>query len=169
MKIKNIVQIAWLMGALSVTHLALAYTDEKTEELCRAPKFKGFNLPTYNATDKVEVPPEAELSFTVSGWTNPETIVVTAKNDPLDLSIENKMSFFRVKAKLPASLNGKFVRVNASAKAVLGCKGQAGWLLKVAAADTGAKEVEKAVEEKTESVEERVEPADQETGAKAVE
>ena len=163
MKINHIIRIAWLVGALSVVNSALAYTDDEPEMFCKDPKFKGFNLPTYNAIDKVEVPPGSELSFTVSGWTNPETIVVTAKNEPLDLSIENKMSFFRVKAKLPVSLNGKFVRVNASAKAVLGCKGETGWLLKVAAADSGAKAAEEKTEQ-TESVEEKVE-----SGVKAAE
>ncbi|MGR9114930.1 MAG: hypothetical protein ACU85E_04135 [Gammaproteobacteria bacterium] len=150
MKIRYLAQIASLLGALSVSNQAFAYTDEKTEEICKDPKIKGFNLPTYNATDKNEVPPEAELSFTVSGWTDPETIVVTAKNEPLDLSIENKMIFFRVKAKLPASLNGKFVRVNVRAKAVLGCKGETGWLLKVANADTAAKMADEVGEEKKE-------------------
>ncbi|MGR9044132.1 MAG: hypothetical protein ACU83N_02480 [Gammaproteobacteria bacterium] len=172
MKLKYIIRMTWLIGALAVAQSALAYTDDKPEEFCKDPKFKGFNLPTYNATDKVEVPPEAELNFTVSGWADPETIVVTAKKQPLDLTIENKMIFYRIKATLPPSLNGKFVRVNASAKAVLGCKGEAGWLLKIAAADSGAKTAEKAIEEKTEqaaSLEQKAEPTDQETGVKAAE
>ena len=143
MKIRKLIQLIWLISAVSVADVALAYTDEKPEELCRVPKIRDFNLPTYNAVDKVEVPPEAELTFTVSAWTDPEAIVVTAKNEPLTLSIENKMSFFRVKAKLPASLNGKFVRVNVRAKAVLGCKSETGWLLKVASVDTNTQGPEK--------------------------
>lgn len=133
MNIKKRIRMIGVLGVLSMlVNAAWAYTDDKPQEICRKPKFRGFNLPTYHAENKIEVPPEAELSFTLSGWTDPKTIVVTAKKQPLTLTIEDKMSFFRVKAKLPASLNGKFVRVNASAAAVLGCSSRTGWLLKVA-------------------------------------
>jgi hypothetical protein len=140
MTIKNTLQITGFLAALMLADSAVAYTDKEPEEICKDPKFKGFNLPIYNAAEKKEVPPEAELSFTVSGWTNPETLVVTAKNQPLELSIENKNIFYRIKAKLPPSLNGKFVRINASARAVLGCKGEDGWLLKVADTQAPAEE-----------------------------
>ena len=150
MRTKNIFQIAGLLSALFFSNFAMAYEDERPKEDCRDPKFKGFNLPAYNAADKIEVAPESDITFTVSGWTNPETIVVTAKNEPLDISIEDKMIFYRIRAKLPAKLNGKFVRINAKAFAVLGCKGEAGWLVKVA---------ENKVQEAT--VEEKVEPAEE--------
>ena len=133
MNIKKRIRMIGAFGVLSMlVNAAWAYTDDNSEEICIKPKFRGFNLPTYHAEDKMEVPPEAELSFTLSGWTDPKSIVVTAKKQPLTLTIEDKMSFFRVKTKLPASLNGKFVRVNASAAAVLGCRSRTGWLLKVA-------------------------------------
>jgi len=41
-------------------------------------------------------------------------------------------SFHKVKAKLPVEFNGQFVRISVSAKAMLGCHGEAGWLIKVA-------------------------------------
>jgi hypothetical protein len=46
--------------------------------------------------------------------------------------VESNSSFHKVKAKLPASLNGNFVRIEVSAKAVLRCGDKDGWLVKVA-------------------------------------
>ncbi|MGR9051953.1 MAG: hypothetical protein ACU84J_04830 [Gammaproteobacteria bacterium] len=138
MKIEK-VRTACLIGLLMVTGQALSYQDEKREERCVDPKIRDFNLPTYHVEDKIEVPPEAEMSFTLSAWTDPESISVTAKKIPLPLSIENKMSFFRVKAKLPASLNGQYVRIDVRAIAELGCKSQTGWLVKVANAEAVSK------------------------------
>ncbi|MGZ5055010.1 MAG: hypothetical protein ACXWAT_08730, partial [Methylobacter sp.] len=95
-------------------------------------QFREFNLPVYKEPEKTEVPPESTLSFMISAWANPETIKLTAKNQPLAYTVESNTSFHRVKAKLPASLNGQFVRINARATAVLGCYDQAGWLIKIA-------------------------------------
>jgi hypothetical protein len=120
------------IAAALLTGTASAYEPGKTEEICKKPQFREFNLPVYKEPEKTEVPPESTLSFMISAWANPETIKLTAKNQPLEYTVESNTSFHRVKAKLPASLNGQFVRINARATAVLGCYDQAGWLIKIA-------------------------------------
>jgi hypothetical protein len=67
----------------------------------------------------------------VSSWANPETIKLTVKDQNLDYTIESNSSFHRIKSKLPASFNGKFVRLNITAKSIGGCSDKKGWLLKV--------------------------------------
>jgi hypothetical protein len=120
------------IAAALLAGTASAYEPGKTEEICKKPQFREFNLPVYKEPEKTEVPPESTLSFMLSAWANPETIKLTAKNQPLEYTVESNTSFHRVKAKLPASLNGQFVRINARATAVLGCYDQAGWLIKIA-------------------------------------
>jgi hypothetical protein len=123
----------WLfIAAALLTDTASAYEPGKTEEICKKPQFREFNLPVYKEPEKTEVPPESTLSFMLSAWANPETIKLTAKNQPLEYTVESNTSFHRIKAKLPASLNGQFVRINARATAVLGCYDQTGWLIKIA-------------------------------------
>lgn len=132
MNTKKLLPAFFMLLAFCCTNKTWAYSGDAEDVLCKDPKFRDFNLPTYDATTKQEVPAESELSFTVSSWANPETLKVTAKKNLLDFSIENRNTFYIVTAKLPPTLNGKFVRVNVSVNAVLGCVAQTGWLLKVA-------------------------------------
>ncbi len=79
-----------------------------------------------------EVEPESEIEFTVSGYADPTTITAFAKNEPLELNIVDKNSFFQVSAKLPAILNGKFARIKLRAKTQGSpCISQDGWLIKI--------------------------------------
>jgi len=119
------------IAAALFTGSATAYESGKAEEICKKPQFRDFNLPVYKEPEKAEVPPESTLSFMISPWVNPETIKLTAKNQNLEYTVESNNSFHRVKAKLPASLNGNFVRINARATAILGCYDQTGWLIKI--------------------------------------
>lgn len=111
---------------------ALAYEDERLEETCKKPKFHDFSLPIYQEPEKIEVAPESAFEFKISVWSNPDTIKLTARKEKIPFTVESNSSFHRVKAKLPADLNGKFARINAYVKAVLGCDEQAGWLVKIA-------------------------------------
>ncbi|GAB4256390.1 MAG: hypothetical protein Kow0065_05140 [Methylomicrobium sp.] len=132
MTIRKIMGVTVILMSVFTTNAAFAYSEEMEKPICKAPKIRDFNLPVYSAQEKNAVAPESELMFTISNWTDPETISVTAKGVPLQIHVEDKKSFFRVTATLPAQLNGKFVRINAKANAVLGCKGEDGWLVKVA-------------------------------------
>ena len=111
---------------------AAAYSPEETEQVCKKPRFTDFNLTEYKAPDNIEIAPESEFIIKISAWADPSTIKLTAKKQPLAFTLESNTSFHKVKAKLPASLNGNFVRIEVSAKAVLRCGDKDGWLVKVA-------------------------------------
>lgn len=134
MKTIKVLKAGLLVAAVLFNGAALAYSSEgETEAFCKKPKFTDFNLPIYKAPERIEVAPESEFSFLISSWADPRTIKLTVKNQDLPFAVESNSSFHRVKAKLPADFNGSFVRINASAKAMLGCDDQAGWLVKIAA------------------------------------
>ncbi|MFZ2725294.1 MAG: hypothetical protein WAX77_03485 [Methylococcaceae bacterium] len=118
--------------ALLLTNTAFAYSPEMKDEQCKKPKFTDFSLTEYNAKTQPEVAPESELFFKVSHWVDPNTIKVIAKGKELPLTIETTSTFHKVNLKIPAEMTGSFVRFNTTAKAVLGCDQQHGWLVKVA-------------------------------------
>lgn len=128
----RIIKCASVITILLATQTASAYQDEKTEVLCKDPKFTDFTLKEYVEPEKIEVPPESAFEFKVSAWSNPATLRLTGKNENIPFTVESTSSFHRIKAKLPASFTGKFVRINAAVKAVLGCEEKKGWLIKVA-------------------------------------
>jgi hypothetical protein len=128
----KIIKFTSVMAILLAAQTATAYEDEKLEDLCKKPKFTDFTLKEYVEPEKAEVPPESSFEFKVSAWSNPDTIRLTGKNEKIPFTVESNSSFHRIKAKLPASLTGKFVRINAAVKAVLGCEEKEGWLIKIA-------------------------------------
>lgn len=132
MKVTTMLSPMLFIAAVVFTNTAMAYDPGKTDEICKKPQFRDFNLPVYKEPEKAEVPAESTLIFLVSPWVNPETIKLTAKNQNLDFNVESNSSFHRIKAKLPAAFNGSFVRINAKATAILGCYDQTGWLIKIA-------------------------------------
>lgn len=158
MKIITTCKSALVIAVVLFNGAVWAYSSEDTTPVCKKPKFNNFNLAEYKAPERKEVAPESELSFVVSSWVDPSTIKLMAKRHPLDFTVESNSSFHRVKAKLPAALTGQFVRIDASARAVLGCDEQDGWLVKIAQKTTAAAENENSAEtadsaEKVEKVE----------------
>jgi hypothetical protein len=125
---KSLVLIAVALSSLE----AIAYEDDKKKERCRQPKVQEFTLPIYQEPDRKEAPAEAEFSFIVSGWAEPKKFKLSAKNVPIPFTVQSTDTFHKVKAKLPASLTGQSVRVNARIPAVLDCYTTIGWLIKVA-------------------------------------
>ncbi len=150
MKMSRILQGALISSVLLISNNALAFRGGgPIQDHCREPKFKGFSLTEYKAPEKVEVAPESEFSFTLSGWTDPEKIMLTVKDKILPLEILDKKSFYLIKSKIPAEYTGKFVRFNAFATAKMGCRSKDGWLVKVASGPVAAAApVEAAVEGK---------------------
>ncbi|MDO9140835.1 MAG: hypothetical protein Q7U38_10960 [Methylobacter sp.] len=132
MKTTHIFSPVLFIAAVLFNGTTSAYDVGKVDEMCKKPQFRDFSLPVYQEPEKTEVPPESTLSFMVSPWADPETILLTAKNKKLDYTIESNSSFHRIKAKLPAEFNGNFVRINVKATALLGCSDKTGWLVKVA-------------------------------------
>jgi spore coat protein CotF len=119
-------KLVCLIVSVGFTGSVFAYGTSATNNGCKKPKFK-----TFTPAHKSEVDPESEISFTVSGYADPATIKATAKKIPLEVDTEYKISFYAVKAKLPASLSGKYARIHVQADAMLGCTGKDGWLLKI--------------------------------------
>ncbi len=129
----RIIKFTSVIAILLAAQTATAYEDDKVEVYCKDPKFTDFTLKEYIEPEKIEIPPESTFEFKVSAWSNPVTIRLTGRDEMIPFTVESTSTFHRIKAKLPASLNGKFVRINAAVKAVLGCEEKKGWLIKVAA------------------------------------
>jgi hypothetical protein len=132
MKIRTLFKSLLFVAAILGNGLAVAYSPEELEKNCKKPHFTDFNLTEYSAPDNVEVAPESEFIIKISPWADPSTIKLTAKKQALAFTLESNISFHKIKAKIPASLTGNFVRIDVGVKAVLGCEAKDGWLVKVA-------------------------------------
>jgi hypothetical protein len=132
MKITKMVKSALFIAVVLFNGQAAAYSPEELEQACKKPRFTDFNLTEYKAPDNIEIAPESEFIIKISAWVDPTTIKLTAKKQPLPFTVESTSTFHKIKAKLPTALNGSFVRIEVSAKAVLGCGDKEGWLVKVA-------------------------------------
>lgn len=132
MNVTKMLKSALFIAAVVFGGAASAYSPEELEQACKKPRFTDFNLPEYKAPANIEIAPESEFVVKISAWVDPTTIKLTAKKQALPFTVESTSTFHKIKAKLPASLNGNFVRIDVSAKAVLGCDDKTGWLVKVA-------------------------------------
>ena len=132
MNISKMFKFALFIAAVLFYGQAGAYSPEELEQSCKKPHFTDFNLTEYKAPDNIEIAPESEFIIKISAWADPSTIKLTAKKQALPFTVESNSSFHKVKAKLPASLNGNYVRIDVGVKAVLGCGSKKGWLVKVA-------------------------------------
>lgn len=110
---------------------ANAYSVDQKEEACRKPQFLEFNLPIYSEDNKTEVKPQSEVIFKLSPWTNPESVIISIRDQPVSYSIESNSSFHRVKFALPEQYKSTVLRINANASAMLGCGEKTGWLIKI--------------------------------------
>lgn len=133
MKIIKCFRNITVLSAILFSSTAFAYNAGNTEKSCKAPKFTSISPQERKKGDPVpEVGAETEIEFTVSGRADPTTIFVTAKKIPLKLAIVNRNSFYKVTANLPATLNGKFARIDLKAKTQGGeCSSKDGWLIKI--------------------------------------
>lgn len=78
------------------------------------------------------IAPSGEFSAFVSGSNGPGHIHVTIRNQAINVSVENKDTFYVVKGKLPTEIRNETVRISISAKAKNSqCDSDTGWLLKV--------------------------------------
>ena len=132
MKIIKMFKYALFIAVVLFNGQAAAYSPEELEQTCKKPRFTDFNLTEYIAPDNVEIAPESEFIIKISAWADPTTIKLNAKKQDLPFTLESTSTFHKIKAKLPAALNGNFVRIDVSAQAVLGCPNKAGWLVKIA-------------------------------------
>ena len=149
MKIIKSLTTTLILGAVFFSGSAFAYNPGRSDDKCLAPKFKSFSPPEKTKDTPVpEVEPESEIGFTVSGYADPTTIRAVAKDQPLELDIIDRSSYYQVSARLPAVLNGKYVRIHLKVKAQKGeCITKDGWLIKVKKAAEAAPEAAPTTEE----------------------
>ncbi|WP_333874157.1 hypothetical protein [Methylobacter sp.] len=98
------------------------------ENGCVKPQLTKF-LPANLAT----VAPGSPFSFYAFNVEKPEQIKVTVKTIPVEVTTEDKESFYLVKGKLPAELVNTTARINIKVNAKIPrCNGENGWLVKIA-------------------------------------
>jgi len=98
------------------------------ENACSKPQLTKF-LPANLAT----VAPGSAFSFYAFNVEKPEQIKVTVKTIPVEVTTEDKDSFYLVKGKLPAELVNTTARINIKVNAKIPrCNGENGWLVKIA-------------------------------------
>ncbi len=99
-----------------------------SENACSKPQLTKF-LPANLAT----VAPGSAFSFYAFNVEKPEQIKVTVKTIPVEVTTEDKESFYLVKGKLPADLVNTTARINIKVNAKIPrCNGENGWLVKIA-------------------------------------
>jgi hypothetical protein len=118
----------WIFILMMVASATWAYGSSSSSKACAKPKFTDF-IPVENA----EVAAGSTFSFTASANTNPNTIKVAVKELTVTLKItpENEGGF-QVSGAIPASLKGVYARIAITADGQNSCKGDGGWLVKIA-------------------------------------
>jgi len=117
----------WMLALMLATGNVWAYGSSSGTKACSKPKFSEFS-PVNNA----EVAAKSAFSFLASAGTNPDSIHVTVKDQPVAVTITAKSPGFVVTGKLPENLKGTFARISISADGPNQCKGSDGWLVKIA-------------------------------------
>jgi len=86
----------------------------------------------YHPENLATVVPGSEISFIVSGSNGPGHIHVIVRDEPLELTLEDKDAYYVVKTHLPAKYKNEAVRVNIRVEARYSkCDADGGLLLKV--------------------------------------
>lgn len=101
-------------------------SSSSSKTACKKPKMGQFT-----PADRAVVVAESEFSFITSALTNPESIEVSIKKQPVTVTITQEGNAYRVTGELPATLQDTYARVNIKATGTNGCKASDGWLLKI--------------------------------------
>ena len=118
----------WFFILLLISSHSWAYGSSSSSKSCTKPEFSQF-IPAENAT----IAAGSSFSFFASANTYPNTIKVTVKALPVELSITPKdAAGFLVKGTLPKSLDNDYARISISAEGQKNCKGDGGWLVNIA-------------------------------------
>lgn len=131
--IKNLCT-ATILGSFLFTSSAFAYNAGHTDEKCKIPKIRNYSPAKHKKGEPVpEIEAEGTIGFWVSYTADPTTIKAVAKKIyKLKLTVDDRKPYYRVTAKLPVELNGKYARVDIKADAKTGeCEGKDGFLIKI--------------------------------------
>ncbi|MDD5276925.1 MAG: hypothetical protein PHR16_12690 [Methylovulum sp.] len=124
MKLSNTLLL--LVLTVTTSHAWAYGSSSSSKKACAKPKFSEF-IPANNA----HVVAESALSFLASANTNPKSIAVTVKGQPVDVTVTDNNQGFLVTGKLPSTVTADFARINITADGPNQCKGNDGWLVKV--------------------------------------
>ncbi len=117
----------WVLILIIATSNVWAYgSSSSSKKACNKPKFSEFS-----PTNNTQVAAKSDFSFAASANTNPESIIVTVKDQPVAVTITPKNQGYLVKGTLPDTLTGSFARINIIADGPNKCKGSGGWLVKI--------------------------------------
>lgn len=103
-----------------------AYGSSSSSKSCTKPIFSDFN-----PADKAVVAKQAEISFFVAQISNPKSVVVTVKQQELNLQATSQNGGFLFVGKLPADIAPGMARINVAAESAGQCKANAGWLVNI--------------------------------------
>jgi len=93
---------------------------------CEPPELSEFKPPHLSV-----VTPQSEFSFTASQKVSPGSIVVSAKKQAVEMTVDKTDDGYIVSGKLPESINNTYARIEIKAVTAAGCKGNNGWLLNI--------------------------------------
>ena len=109
----------WILILMIATSNVWAYgSSSSSKKACNKPKFSEFT-PVNNA----QVAAKSAFSFLASANTNPESIIVTIKDQPIAVTITPKNQGFQVSGTLPDTIKGSFARISITADGPNQCKG----------------------------------------------
>lgn len=118
----------WFFILMLATGASWAYGSSSSSKSCTKPEFSHF-VPSENA----EVAAGSSFSFSASANTYPTTVKVTVKGLPATLKITPRNEGgFQVNGTLPTSLKSVYARISITADGPNNCKGDGGWLVKIA-------------------------------------
>ncbi|MDD5461685.1 MAG: hypothetical protein PHG00_08645 [Methylococcales bacterium] len=115
-----------LILMMAATHVWAYGSSGSSKKACNKPKFIEF-MPSHNA----QVSAKSEFSFVASANTDPKSIIVTIKDQPVAINIKPENQVFQVKGRLPDTLTEGFARISVTADSLSGCKGSDGWLVRI--------------------------------------
>lgn len=117
----------WILALMIVTSTSWAYGSSSSSKSCAKPKFTDFT-PAANTA----VATGSDFSFLASVNTLPDTIKVTVKGLPTSLKVTPNKGGFQASGTIPISLKGVYARIAITAEGQNKCKGDDGWLVKIA-------------------------------------
>lgn len=118
----------WFFVLMLVTSTSWAYGSSSSSKACTKPEFTNF-VPG----EKTEVAVGSPFSFIASANTFPNTIKVTVKGLPATLKVTPRNEGgFLVSGSIPSSLKDVYARIAITADGQNNCKGDGGWLVKIA-------------------------------------
>ena len=120
------IQLFCIVGLTLMSAQVFAYGSSSSSKSCTKPHFSDF-IPA----DKAEVAPKSACSFTASADTNPKSIVVDIKKQPVAVTVTPKGQGYQVSGSLPADLKATTARINIIAQSPSSCKGSDGWLINI--------------------------------------